>query len=337
MHTVSNPSLKSLNTFRIDVRADELIEIQEEQETHQVISRLRNQKKPYLILGGGSNVLFTKDFDGVIVLNRLTGRKLLKEDENHVWISGMSGESWHDFVMFTIDSGWQGLENLSLIPGSLGAAPVQNIGAYGMELKDIFDSLKAINMYSGEEKTFSKDDCKFGYRDSYFKNETGTHYFITEVNLRLNKTPDYNLSYGPLARLKENKEVDVSPITISREVMNIRNKKLPDPDAIGNAGSFFKNPIVSDRLFEKIEREHPDISSFYTGNNSYKISAGWLVEQCGWKGYRIGDAGVYKDQSLVLVNYGNASGKEVWELAQAIQKDVFKTFGIKLEAEVRVF
>ncbi|MFC2123875.1 UDP-N-acetylmuramate dehydrogenase [Bacteroidota bacterium] len=337
MHQVPNPSLEHINTFGVKAHAEELITIQEPHEIHEVTAQFKKRSTPFLILGGGSNILFTKNFKGVIILNRLTGKQILKEDEKHIWINGMSGEIWHDFVMYTIDMGWQGLENLSLIPGSLGAAPVQNIGAYGVELKDVFESLKVVDIQTGKEKLFNKAECMFGYRNSYFKSIDKKNLFITEVCLRLNKNPEFNISYAPLLKLKSLQDINkLTSRLISNEVITIRKKRLPDPKILGNAGSFFKNPIIPIKQYIELKKEHPGIPGHKISSYQYKISAGWLIEHCGWKGRRFEDAGIYDHQALILVNYGNASGQDIWKLSLNIQKDINNKFGIQLEPEVRI-
>src|SRR5205085_9017018 len=270
-----------------------------------------------LILGGGSNILFTKDFYGIVLKNEIRGLEMVKEDEEHIYIRSGGGENWHQFVLYCVKNNYAGVENLSLIPGNVGASPMQNIGAYGVEIKDVFHELEALHLNDLTVQRFSNSDCAFGYRESVFKNRYRDQFVITSVTFRLNKIPVFNTSYGAIHQELDRMGIkDLSIQAISQAVMNIRTSKLPDPDEIGNAGSFFKNPQIPNKQFQDLKREWPHMP-FYPVNDKYmKIPAGWLIEQCGWKGYRQGDAGCYSKQALVLVNYGNATGAEIFELSE---------------------
>ncbi len=290
-----------------------------------------------LILDGGSNILFTKDFDGYVI--KLSSRGIVKTEENstHAFIRANAGENWHEFVSWCINNEYGGLENLSLIPGNVGAAPIQNIGAYGVEQKDVFESLEAVSLETGEKAVFNKDDCRFGYRDSIFKRELKDKFIILAVTYRLLKTPEFNLSYGDLKRIFEGKSAkEITLKQVSDVVCNIRNSKLPDPATIGNAGSFFKNPVVSKKQYFDLMKKYPGLPGYPTNSDDYKIAAGWMIDQLGWKGYRKGDAGVCETQALVLVNYGNARGEEILQLASMIQQSVKEAYNISLEPEVNI-
>lgn len=290
-----------------------------------------------LILGGGSNILFTKDFDGLVIKNSIKGISPVKETEEDVWIKAYSGEVWHELVLYCVRHNFGGVENLSLIPGTVGAAPIQNIGAYGAELKDAFESLEAVNMHTGEIETFPLDQCHFGYRDSIFKAEAKGRYFILSVILKLKKHPRFNTSYGAIQKtLDESGISELSVEAISKAVCQIRNSKLPNPALLGNAGSFFKNPEISAAQYDKLKQKYADMPGYKTGDNMVKVPAGWLIEQCGWKGKRVGNTGSHKDQALVLVNYGGARGDEIKQLAADIQQSVKDKFGISITPEVNI-
>jgi UDP-N-acetylmuramate dehydrogenase len=327
-----NVSLKALHTFGLSVSAAAYASVSNEEE----LLDLLPVQKPTLILGGGSNVLFTKDFKGLVLHNSIKGIEVLEETEQDVLVRVGGGEVWHDLVLWCIDQGYGGIENLSLIPGSVGAAPIQNIGAYGVEVKDVFERLEAIDIKTGEIKTFEHKDCHFGYRDSVFKRALKGKYCITRVIFRLSKRPIFNVSYGAIQAVLEEEKALVSIHSISDAVIQIRQQKLPDPKKIGNSGSFFKNPIIPIEQFNKLKIEYPEIPFYPFGKTEVKLPAGWLIDQLGWKGYRKGDAGVHKNQALVLVNYGNAKGSEIWGLAQEIQQSVSAKYGIHLEAEVNI-
>jgi UDP-N-acetylmuramate dehydrogenase len=292
---------------------------------------------PKFILGGGSNILFCQDYNGLILKNSILGIDIDAEDEKHVYIKTGAGEEWHHLVLFAVNNGYAGIENMSLIPGSVGAGPIQNIGAYGVELKDVLVEVEAIEIETGHLRRFTNEDCKFGYRNSIFKGEGKGKYIITSTTIRLNKQPVLNTKYGAIE--EEIKRMGVNEINIkaiSDAVINIRQSKLPDPAKTGNAGSFFKNPEISKEQFDNLKERFPTIIAFDTLDGNKKLAAGWLIEQCGWKGKRIGDAGVHPNQALVLVNYGNATGNEILTLANDILKSVFEKFGVELETEVNI-
>jgi UDP-N-acetylmuramate dehydrogenase len=329
------PSLKAYNTFGVEAEAPALIPIESDA---QLLEQLRQYPQgPYFVLGGGSNVLFRNNPTAIVLLNRIKGKTIVEEDENEVTIAVGGGENWHDLVLWTLEHHWAGLENLSLIPGTVGAAPIQNIGAYGMELKDTFVGLEAIELSTGEEQVFSAEDCAFGYRDSYFKRAGKGRYFITRVYLTLQKQAQVNVSYGAIREVLQAGNIHTPSIQdVSRAVIHIRNSKLPDPALIGNGGSFFKNPELEVDQLNRLQEHYPQMPHYPTPSGKSKIPAGWLIEQCGWKGQRRGNAGCYEKQALVLVNLGGASGAEIWTLAQEIQESVRQRFGIELEVEVNV-
>ncbi len=336
MNIQENISLKSYNTFGIDVKAHFFVEITGLVQLQKALELKAYPKK--FIISGGSNMLLTKDIDALVMHINLKGISIVDEDDEYVEIKVMAGENWHELVMWSLEQGYGGLENLSLIPGSVGTAPIQNIGAYGVELKDIFVSCAAMDMETGELERFDKDACEFGYRDSIFKNKAKGKYIITSVNLRLTKKEHIiHTGYGSIENeLKNNGIVHPTIKDISNAVITIRKSKLPDPKEIGNSGSFFKNPIVSKKAFDKFAKKNPDAPFYMVDENQYKIPAGWLIEQSGFKGKRFGDAGVHEKQALVLVNYGNATGKEILYLAKKIQESVQKNFKIKIQPEVNI-
>jgi len=341
MQIQENFPLKSYNTFGIDAKAryfssfkslDELAEL-----------RAWKPKHKTFILGGGSNTLFTRDYDGLVLKNDIMGIEELHEDPEHIFVKVGAGENWHRFVLYCIDRNWAGVENLSLIPGNTGAAPIQNIGAYGMELSELFLGLEAYHLQEKKVYTFTMGDCQFGYRDSIFKKKHKDLFVILNITLRLRKQPIFHTTYGALEEELERMGVNKLSIkAISQAVINIRTSKLPDPAEIGNAGSFFKNPEVAESKYENLKSKFPGIVGFPLVNGNVKLAAGWLIEQCGpkngisWKGYRRGDAGCHEKQALVLVNYGNAKGKEIYKLSEEILLSVKKKFGIVLEREVNV-
>lgn len=331
-----NKSLKEYNTFGIDVLASEFATINSEKELIQILSE--QHKKKIFILSGGSNMLLTRNINDVVLHISIKGITTSAPSNNTILVSANAGESWHDFVLFCIKNNYGGLENLSLIPGYVGSAPIQNIGAYGVELKDSFVNCEAIHIRTGEKRFFSKTDCKFGYRNSIFKKEIKGEYIITKVTFSLT-TKDHalNTNYGAIENALVAKDITNPTIKdVSEAVIEIRKSKLPDPEKTGNSGSFFKNPVVSMEVFSKIQKTFPDIPSYTLDENNIKIPAGWLIEQCDFKGKRWGDAGVHEKQALVLVNYNNATGKEILELSQKIQKEVKQRFGIELENEVNI-
>ena len=333
MKMLENISLKPYNTFHIETAA-RYFSILNDADSLQELP-LGNQ--PLLVLGGGSNMLLTRNFDGLVLKNEIMGIELVHEDPEFIYVSAGAGENWHGFVKHCISKGWGGLENLSLIPGSVGASPMQNIGAYGVELEDVFWSLEAWHIQEKRIHTFTKSDCAFGYRESVFKKSLKGKYIILKVTYRLHKNPVFHTSYGAITQELERMGVtEYSVSAISEAVIRIRTSKLPDPAIIGNAGSFFKNPVVSHDTYEQLKVSFPSIVAFPQLDQSVKLAAGWLIEQCGWKGYRSGDAGCHASQALVLVNYGNATGKEIYDLSEMIFQSVKARFGISLEREVNI-
>ncbi len=326
------PSLKAYNTLGLDVSCNELIRIKSSDQLQEIVN---SRKEDYFILGGGSNVLILNNLNRPVLLNQIKGREVIKETKSHSIVKIGGGENWHKLVRWTIKQGLGGLENLSLIPGSVGAAPMQNIGAYGVEIKDVFHSLEAINLKSGKKRTFKSGTCEFGYRSSVFKNKYKGKYFITSVSFKLSKNPKLNISYGAIKSELEKRAIHKPTIKdVSDVVIDIRNTKLPDPKVIGNTGSFFKNPIVSSAKAKKIKRDFPNMPSYPATKTKVKLSAGWLIEKCGWKGKNLGGAGCYAKHALILINKNNATSDEMLQLSQQIQESVKEKFGLKLEAEV---
>lgn len=337
MHIENNFPLAAYNTFGIKVSAKYFIKIKSVYAFAQLMSSKEYEENEKFILGGGSNILFTKDLKALCIYNFIKGIEIIKEDENHALIKAGSGEQWHDVVMYCIQNNLGGIENLSLIPGYAGAAPIQNIGAYGAELKDVFESLEAIDLLSGELKIFKHDDCRFGYRDSIFKRELKGKMMITSVTLKLSKHPKLNTAYGAIEdELKAMKISSPDIKSISQAVINIRRSKLPNPAEMGNAGSFFKNPEVSNEEYIKLKNNFPEMVAHKTTSDKMKLSAGWLIEQCGWKGKREGNVGMHASQALVLVNYGGASGDELYQFALRVKQMVKYKFGVTIEPEVNV-
>ena len=330
----TNKNLKEYNTFGISVKAEMFAVFSSIEELKQILS-FRNDKK-LLVLGGGSNLLLTKDFDGLVIKNEIKRFEVIEETSSEVIVESGAGENWHEFVLNCIDKGFGGIENLSLIPGSVGASPMQNIGAYGVEIKDVFESLSAFHIASGEIHYFDKTKCEFGYRESIFKNKVKGEYIILTVTFRLTKNPTINSSYGAINEQLKVMGIQVPTIKeLSAAVIAIRQSKLPDPKIIGNAGSFFKNPTVEIALLEQIQKNYPDIPN-YPALNGRKLAAGWLIEKAGWKGRTFDNYGVHKLQALVLVNYGNCTGQEIFDLSSQIIQDVFEKFGVLLEREVNI-
>jgi len=328
-------SLLPYNTFRIDIKAGYFSIFSNAEELSELTtdySRLTT-----LVLGGGSNILFTKDYNGLVLKNEIKGIELQHEDADHVYVKAGAGEDWHQFVLHCIHHNWAGVENLSLIPGNVGASPIQNIGAYGVELDDVFWSLEAFHLKEKKIHTFTATDCEFDYRDSVFKNRYKDQFAILSVTFQLRKTPIFHTSYGAITEELEKMGVkDLNIKAISQAVINIRSSKLPDPKTIPNAGSFFKNPEVSTDKYEELKSKFPDIIAYPLAKGTVKLAAGWMIEQCGWKGYRKGDAGCHAKQALVLVNYGNAKGSEIYDLSEEILQSVKNKFGIVLEREVNI-
>lgn len=336
MNIQSNFSLKAYNTFGIDAKASYFLEINSIEDLRKAFQLDTYPKK--FIISGGSNMLITQHIDALVLHINIKGIEVVQETDEEVTLKIMAGENWHQMVMYTLDKGYGGLENMSLIPGNTGTAPIQNIGAYGVELKDIFVSCEAMDVETQTLKIFSKEDCKFGYRDSIFKNEVKGKYVITSVNLQLTKrNHKKNTSYGAIeAKLKENNILDPSIKDISNAVIAIRQEKLPDPKVLGNSGSFFKNPVLDRENFTSFIEKNPNAPFYKISESEYKIPAGWLIEQCGLKGKRFDDAGVHKNQALVLVNHGNATGEEILKLAFRIIKEVKEVFGIDIVPEVNI-
>ncbi|MFY8096927.1 MAG: UDP-N-acetylmuramate dehydrogenase [Flavobacterium sp.] len=336
MKIIPNQSLKAYNTFGIEALAKAFIAIQNETELAEVLRD--NSDKKLFILGGGSNMLLTQDINALVIHINNKGITVVKEDDEFVWVKGNAGEVWHEFVLWCIDHNFGGIENLSLIPGNVGATPVQNIGAYGVEIKDTFDSCEAMEIATQQMRTFHKGDCQFGYRESIFKGELKNKYIILSVTFKLRKSKHkINTSYGAIDAELEKMNIKNPTIKeVSNAVIAIRQSKLPDPKELGNSGSFFKNPVVPISVYEKAKEKHPDIPNYPVSETHVKVPAGWLIEQAGFKGKRFGDAGIHSKQALVLVNYGHATGSEIWSVAQHIQQTVKEMFGIVIEAEVNV-
>lgn len=331
-------SLKNYNTLGIEASAEFFTRVSSINDVISILESKDFSQKEKLILGGGSNILFTRNVGGVVLKNEIKGIEKVREDKDHYYIKAGGGENWHQFVLYCINNNYSGIENLSLIPGNVGASPMQNIGAYGVELKDVFHSLEGLHMKSKEILTFNNKECDFGYRESIFKKELKNQFLISSVTFRLNKIPKFNISYGAIEKELEVMGVkDLSIKAISQAVINIRSSKLPDPAIIGNAGSFFKNPVIPGKLFNELKNNFPQIVAYPTESDEYKLAAGWLIEQCGWKGKSIGDAGVHKNQALVLVNYKNATGKEIYDLSEKVIQSVQDKFGVKLEREVNIY
>jgi UDP-N-acetylmuramate dehydrogenase len=336
MHIQQDFQLLHYNTFGINAKAKQFVSVSTLDELRSVF--LEHPKEPKFILGGGSNMLLTQDIEALVIHIDLKGKEVLSETEDSVIVRGMAGENWHEFVIWTLENNFGGLENMSLIPGNVGTTPVQNIGAYGKEIKDNFVSCVAFNRHTLELITFSNTDCEFGYRESIFKNKVKDQYIIISVDFCLQKAPhQIHTAYGDIqAELAKNNCTNPTIQDVSKAVIAIRQSKLPDPKELGNSGSFFKNPVVLKTDFAPIHAKFPEMKFFEVSPTEVKVPAGWLIEQCGFKGKRFGDAGIHKNQALVLVNYGQATGKEIAELAQRIQAKVFETFGIRIEAEVNI-
>ncbi len=332
----NNFSLKKYNTFGIEAKAKQFVAVHSIEDLNTLLKE--HQSEPKFILGGGSNMLLTQDIQALVIHIDLKGKKVLKEDDDFVWVESQAGENWHEFVLWTIDQNFGGLENMSLIPGNVGTTPVQNIGAYGTEIKDTFVSCEAIAIATQVMKTFTKEDCHFGYRESIFKHEAKDEFIITSVVFKLTKrNHKINTSYGDITKELEKQNVTTPTLKdVSNAVIAIRQSKLPDPAALGNSGSFFKNPIIPKEQYEKAHALHPEMPHYVVSETEVKVPAGWLIEKAGFKGKRFGDAGIHKNQALVLVNYGNATGQEILAVSRNIQTTVLKEFGIAIEAEVNV-
>ncbi|UTA68602.1 UDP-N-acetylmuramate dehydrogenase [Emticicia sp. 21SJ11W-3] len=335
MTVQTNVSLKPYNTFGLEATAKYFVEVSGIEQLHAILNDPAFQQTERLILGGGSNLLLTQDFNGIVIKIAIKGIEKIKEDEEHIWLKAGAGEVWHDLVMYCVNNEYAGVENLSLIPGTVGAAPMQNIGAYGVEIKEVFESLEAVEIKTGNIKTFTKEECRFGYRESIFKHEAKGRYVIINVTFKLGKAPVFEVAYGAIQETLAAMNVETLSIkAISEAVIGIRQSKLPNPAEIGNAGSFFKNPEIPKAQFDLLKERFPSIPSYPVNENTVKVPAGWLIEQAGWKGQRFGQVGVHTKQALVLVNYGGGKGNEIKELSQKIQQSVLEQFGIQLQAEV---
>lgn len=332
-----NKSLKRLNTFGVEVNARNFVEISNPEQLAGLFSNKEVVNQPLLFLGGGSNMLFTHDFSGLVIKMSIKGIRSWKEGEN-VYVEAGAGEVWNDLVNYCVDNGFAGVENLSLIPGSVGASPIQNIGAYGVELKDVFYSLEAFDVINLTVRTFTKEECEFAYRDSIFKGRLKGKFIVTAVTLKLSEKPNLNTSYGAIETELTARGIQNPTIKdVSKVVSHIRVSKLPDPSTIGNAGSFFKNPIVSKDVSDRVKASHPEVVNYPAGDGMVKLAAGWLIEQCGWKGKVVGNTGTWKNQALVLVNHGEATGKEIYDFSELIIQSVKEKFDVTLEREVNVF
>lgn len=336
MQISHNISLKSYNTFGIDVNAKHFVSVQSIAELSEVLKHPDYPNR--FILGGGSNMLLTQDVDALVIHVNLKGKQIVSETEHHIIIEAQAGENWHEFVLWCLQHNYGGIENMSLIPGNVGTAPIQNIGAYGVELKDVFESCEAINIETGKLQTLTNSDCKFGYRNSIFKTTVKGQYIITSVRFKLTKTNhSLKMSYGAISEQLETMQVTTPTIQdISKAVIAIRESKLPNPKEIGNSGSFFKNPVISKSHFKTLQKQFPNVPSYTVSDTEIKVPAGWLIEQAGFKGKTFGTYGVHKKQALVLVNYGGAKGLDIFNLSQLIQKTVLRIFNITIEAEVNI-
>ena len=334
----SDVSLKAFNTFGIDAYARLFAQANNEDHVRAVIESQDFLSNTNLVLGGGSNVLFTKNFDGIVLQNNIQGIDLVEENDAHVLVKVGGGVVWHEFVLYCLKKGWNGIENLSLIPGSVGASPMQNIGAYGVEIKELFHELEAIHLKSGEIHYFKASDCDFGYRESVFKNKFKGEYLISRVTYKLSKKEAFNVSYGAIEKQLDIMGIqELTAVAISAAVIAIRQSKLPDPKKIGNSGSFFKNPIVTELVYDSVKENFPDVVGYPAKNGHMKLAAGWLIDQAGWKGKTFGNYGVHKNQALVLVNYGGAKGGEIYDLSEEILTSIKEKFSVQLEREVNIY
>ena len=334
MNIQTDFSLKNYNTFGIEAKAMQFTSVQNTEELIEVLQL----NKDIFVLGGGSNMLLTQNINKLVVHINIKGISIFEENEDFVWVKANAGENWHEFVLWCIDHNYGGIENLSLIPGNVGTTPIQNIGAYGVEIKDMFSSCEALNIAERTIKTFKKEDCNFGYRESVFKNELKNKYIITSVVFKLTKkNHKTNSSYGAIeAELAKNNITNPTIKDISNAVIAIRKSKLPDPKVLGNSGSFFKNPIIPIGLYKKALLQYPEMPHYVVSETEVKVPAGWLIEQAGFKGKRFGDAGIHEKQALVLVNYGNATGEEIVTVSRNIQKTILDKYGISIDAEVNI-
>lgn len=334
---LENISLRKLNTFGVDAKARFYIELNSLRDVMNFVTRKSSKYAPYLVLGEGSNILFTKDYPGCIIKIRVKGIDVIHEDSEFVYVRAMAGERWDDVVKYCVDRNYAGIENLSAIPGSAGAAPIQNIGAYGIELSDVLYELEAVNAKTGEIRIFPRVACNFGYRESIFKTALSKQFIILSIILRLRKKPLFNISYGNIKEeLEKVPDGELTVNAIREAIVRIRNAKLPDPAIMGNAGSFFKNPFIDHETCLTLKDKYPEMVVYTKPDGFCKLAAGWMIEKCGWKGKRLGDAGVHENQALVLVNHGNATGKEILHLAEEIKFSVLEKFDILLENEVEI-
>lgn len=333
----NNISLKTFNTFGIDVNASQFVEVHSIEDLKEVLNYIKENQLNYYILGGGSNILFTRDFDGVVVHIQTKGIAITRQSQHAVLVKVSAGENWHDWVMWSLEQGYSGLENLALIPGNVGSSPIQNIGAYGVEVKNVIECVEVMDIETGRIRKVVQSDCQFGYRDSIFKKSKGK-YIVTAVNFHLKKNQNQvNTSYGAIQSVLEQKgNLQPTALDIANTVIQIRQSKLPDPKILGNSGSFFKNPVIPKNLFSQLQSRFPEIPHYPAPDDQVKLAAGWLIEHAGYKGKRFGEVGVHEQQALVLVNYGNAQGTEVVALAQKIQQTVLTQFGVTLEIEVNI-
>jgi UDP-N-acetylmuramate dehydrogenase len=333
----NNVSLKPFNTFGVDVRAQQYAEACNDDEVREALAYAAAQDLPLLVIGGGSNLLLTADVQALVLRMASRGIRILREDCSHGLVEAEAGEPWHPFVLWCLEMGLAGLENLSLIPGTVGAAPIQNVGAYGVEIKDVFHSLTAIDRQTGELREFVRDECEFAYRDSLFKRETG-RWLILRVRFLLPRVAELHLEYGPVReRLQQMGIERATPMHVSRAICAIRSEKLPDPAVLGNAGSFFKNPVIAQAQAAELKNRYPGLVGYPQADGQVKLAAGWLIEQAGWKGFRDGDAGVHVLQALVLINHGQATGTQLLSLARRIQSDIAERFGVTLEMEPNLY
>ena len=336
MEFKKNMSIKELNSFNIDVKCKLFCKIISSDDIIRLLRSEEFNKHKSILIGGGSNILFTKDFNGLLIQNNIKGISEISETNLYKTIKVGGGENWHEFVLWSIKNNLSGIENLSLIPGNVGASPIQNIGAYGVELKSVVDKVWAIDILKKKEVIFSNRECQFDYRSSIFKTKLKDKIIITHVSFNLSKEPNHNISYNDIEKELKTQKLDVSTKNISSAIIKIRKRKLPDPSKLGNAGSFFKNPIVSKLKFKELQIKFPEIVGYKSSKNEMKIAAAWLIESCGWKGFRKGDIGVHKNQALVLVNYGDGKGEEIVSLAKDIEESVKKKFDITLVPEVNI-
>lgn len=337
MNVIKNFDLKTYNTFQFEVKAKQFVEITSLNQLKEIAAHIIAYDLKYMVLGSGSNVLFTQDFDGLVLQMNIKEKEIIRQNKNKALLKVGAGEIWHDLVMWTLENGLYGLENLALIPGTVGAAPIQNIGAYGVEIKDVIECVEVLNLETLKIQKLVNSQCDFGYRESFFKQNKGK-FIITAINMQLHKNQEkVNTEYGNLSTFLDSKGIlHPTPLDVAQAVCEIRQTKLPDPKLIGNAGSFFKNPVVSKKVFEKIKNEFSDIKGFIVDENLMKIPAAWLIEKAGYKGKKVGNVGVHENQPLVLVNYGKGSGTDVLKLAKEIQEAVYDKFGVALQPEVNI-